>query len=96
MYPQGIGNGIPLGAVVTTREIAKVLTAANYFNTFGGSPVCTAAGSAVLRVIEKDKLQENAFTVGSYLKERLLGLKEKYERMYPLNLMHWIILGVNK
>ncbi|KAM7501740.1 hypothetical protein LguiB_000644 [Lonicera macranthoides] len=76
---KGIGNGIPLGAVVTTREIAEVLTAANYFNTFGGSPVCTAAGSAVLRVIEKDKLQENAFTVGSYLKERLLALKEKYE-----------------
>ncbi|MED6173734.1 hypothetical protein PIB30_062421 [Stylosanthes scabra] len=76
---KGIGNGIPLGAVVTTPEIAKALTKRNYFNTFGGNPVCTAAGLAVLRVIEKEKLQENAFEVGTHLKERLNSLKDKYE-----------------
>ncbi|XP_050210745.1 alanine--glyoxylate aminotransferase 2 homolog 3, mitochondrial-like [Mercurialis annua] len=76
---KGIGNGIPLGAVVTTPEIAEVLTRRNYFNTFGGNPVCTAAGLAVLRVIEKEKLQENAFVVGSHLKDRLTELKDKYE-----------------
>lgn len=76
---KGIGNGIPLGAVVTTPQIASVLTRRNYFNTFGGNPVCTSAGHAVLRVIEKEKLQENALRVGSYLKERLTVLKDKYE-----------------
>lgn len=76
---KGIGNGIPLGAVVTTPEIAQVLTRRSYFNTFGGNPVCTAAGHAVLKVIEKEKLQENAQLVGSYLKERLNALKDKYE-----------------
>lgn len=76
---QGIGNGIPLGAVITTPEIAKVLTYRSYFNTFGGNPVCTAAGLAVLNVIEKEKLQQNADTVGSYLKDRLSSLKDKYE-----------------
>ncbi|KAF8397158.1 hypothetical protein HHK36_016065 [Tetracentron sinense] len=76
---KGIGNGIPIGAVVTTPEIAQVLTQRSYFNTFGGNPVCTAGGLAVLRVIEREKLQENAFVVGSYLKERLTSLKGKYE-----------------
>ncbi|GFY81674.1 similar to PYRIMIDINE 4 [Actinidia rufa] len=76
---KGVGNGIPLGAVVTTPEIAKVLTRRSYFNTFGGNPVCTAAGLAVLNVIEKEKLQENAHAVGSYLKERLTALKDKHE-----------------
>ncbi|KDP22797.1 hypothetical protein JCGZ_00384 [Jatropha curcas] len=76
---KGIGNGIPLGAVVTTPEIAEVLTRRSYFNTFGGNPVCTAAGLAVLKVIEKEKLQENAFVVGTYLKKRLTELKDKYE-----------------
>ncbi|PIN13460.1 Alanine-glyoxylate aminotransferase AGT2 [Handroanthus impetiginosus] len=76
---KGIGNGIPLGAVVTTPEIAKVLAYRSYFNTFGGNPVCTAAGHAVLKVIEKEKLQQNALTVGSYLKQRLTSLKDKYE-----------------
>ncbi|XP_044502074.1 alanine--glyoxylate aminotransferase 2 homolog 2, mitochondrial-like [Mangifera indica] len=76
---KGIGNGIPLGAVVTTPEIAEVLTHRSYFNTFGGNPLCTAAGHAVLKVIEKEKLQNNAFVVGSYLKERLTALKDKHE-----------------
>ncbi|KAJ4971177.1 hypothetical protein NE237_004276 [Protea cynaroides] len=76
---KGIGNGIPVGAVVTTPEIAKVLTYSNYFNTFGGNPVCTAGGLAVLRVIERENLQQNAHEVGSYLKKRLTSLKEKYE-----------------
>ncbi|RRT55552.1 hypothetical protein B296_00028350, partial [Ensete ventricosum] len=76
---QGIGNGIPLGAVVTTPEIAQVLTRRNYFNTFGGNPVCTAGGLAVLRVLEKEKLQHNALLVGSYLKDRLKALQEKHE-----------------
>ncbi|XP_015897669.1 alanine--glyoxylate aminotransferase 2 homolog 3, mitochondrial [Ziziphus jujuba] len=76
---KGIGNGIPLGAVVTTPEIAEVLTRRSYFNTFGGNPVCTAAGLAVLRVIEKENLQKNAHAVGTYLKERLTALKDKHE-----------------
>ncbi|KAJ8650825.1 hypothetical protein MRB53_003848 [Persea americana] len=76
---KGIGNGLPIGAVVTTPEIAQVLTQRSYFNTFGGNPVCTAGGLAVLRVLEKEKLQENACTVGSYLKKRLKSLQEKHE-----------------
>lgn len=66
--------------MVTTPEIAEVLTRRCYFNTFGGNPVCTAAGLAVLKVIEKEKLQENAHVVGSYLKDRLLNLKDKHQR----------------
>ncbi|WZY90654.1 LOW QUALITY PROTEIN: hypothetical protein YC2023_047389 [Brassica napus] len=76
---KGIGNGFPLGAVVTTPEIAGVLTRRCYFNTFGGNAVAATAGLAVLDVIEKDKLQENASMVGSYLKGRLSQLKEKHE-----------------
>lgn len=76
---QGIGNGLPIGAVITTPEIAEVLTHRSYFNTFGGNPVCTAGGLAVLKVIEKERLQENAFVVGSYLKDRLNALQRKHE-----------------
>ncbi|CAH8334805.1 unnamed protein product [Eruca vesicaria subsp. sativa] len=76
---KGLGNGFPIGAVVTTPEIAGVLTSRCYFNTFGGNAVATTAGLAVLNVIEKDKLQENAAMVGSYLKGKLNQLKEKHE-----------------
>ncbi|KAM0941195.1 putative alanine--glyoxylate transaminase [Dioscorea sansibarensis] len=66
---KGIRNGIPLGSLVTTPEIAQVLARRIYNNTFGGNPECTAGGHAVLKVLEKGKLQENAFIVGSYLKD---------------------------
>lgn len=69
-----------MGAVVTTPEIAKVLSYRSYFNTFGGNPVCTAAGLAVLKVIENENLQQNSFAVGSHLKQRLTSLKEKFDR----------------
>lgn len=47
---KGIGNGFPLGAVVTTPKIAQVLTQALHFNTFGGNPLACAVGMAVMDV----------------------------------------------
>lgn len=47
---QGIGNGLPLAAVVTTPEVAQVLAQRLHFNTYGGNPVCCAGGRAVLQV----------------------------------------------
>ncbi|XP_043280950.1 alanine--glyoxylate aminotransferase 2, mitochondrial isoform X2 [Venturia canescens] len=72
---KGIGNGFPMGAVVTTPKIAAVLDKALHFNTFGGNPVACAVGSAVLDVIEEERLQENALTVGTYMLHRLSTLK---------------------
>lgn len=46
----GIGNGFPLAAVVTTQKIAESLTQASIFNTFGGNPLASAVGIAVLEV----------------------------------------------
>jgi alanine-glyoxylate transaminase/(R)-3-amino-2-methylpropionate-pyruvate transaminase len=75
---KGIGNGIPLAAVCTTREIAESLAQRIHFNTFGGNPVSMAQGSAVLDVIDEDNLVENAKVVGGHLKDGLLKLMEKY------------------
>jgi alanine-glyoxylate transaminase/(R)-3-amino-2-methylpropionate-pyruvate transaminase len=75
---KGIGNGFPLAAVVTTPEIGSVLAQRIHFNTFGGNPVATAAGKAVLEVIEKEKLQENALRLGGYLLSGLEELKQKH------------------
>lgn len=47
---KGIGNGFPLGAVVTTPEIARVLSKASHFNTYGGNPIACTVGIAVLDV----------------------------------------------
>ncbi len=47
---KGIGNGFPMAAVVTTPQIAQFLSQATHFNTFGGNPMASAVGSAVLEV----------------------------------------------
>lgn len=73
-----LGNGYPLAAVVTTPEIAAAFAnGMEYFNTFGGNPVACAAGLAVLDVIEREGLQENARRVGARL---LRGLRELGDR----------------
>ncbi len=70
-----IGNGHPLGAVVTTPEIAGAFdNGMEYFNTFGGNPVSCAIGLAVLDIIEEEGLQANALDVGGYLLEGLGAL----------------------
>ena len=74
-----IGNGHPLGAVITTSRIAEAFnTGMEFFSTFGGNPVSCAVGLEVLKVIEEDKLQEKALNVGNYLKSRLISLMKEY------------------
>uniref|UniRef100_A0A4W6CBD6 Alanine--glyoxylate aminotransferase 2, mitochondrial n=1 Tax=Lates calcarifer TaxID=8187 RepID=A0A4W6CBD6_LATCA len=76
---KGIGNGFPIGAVVTTPEIAASFAKASHFNTFGGSPVACAVASSVLDVIREDGTQQNALHVGTYLMTELAKLRDKYE-----------------
>jgi 4-aminobutyrate aminotransferase-like enzyme/Ser/Thr protein kinase RdoA (MazF antagonist) len=74
-----MGNGHPIAAVVTQQEIAEALARdSGYFNTFGGNPVSCAAGLAVLDVIEKEALQDNAREVGQYLRERIEMLRRDF------------------
>ncbi|MHA6688402.1 aminotransferase class III-fold pyridoxal phosphate-dependent enzyme [Mesorhizobium sp. A556] len=75
-----IGNGHPMSALVTTREIAASFNnGLEYFNTFGGNPVSCAAGLAVLDVIERDGLRRNASEIGAYLIKRFREMQARYE-----------------
>jgi 4-aminobutyrate aminotransferase-like enzyme len=74
-----LGNGHPLGAVVTTPDIAaRFANGMEYFNTFGGNPVSCVIGSAVMDVIEREELRQNARTTGDYLVRRLRELSSRH------------------
>lgn len=76
-----MGNGHPIGAVVTTRAIADAFNnGMEFFSTFGGNPVSCAIGQAVLSVIEEEQLQSHALQVGNYLKSEL----EKLSTTFPI------------
>ena len=74
---KGIANGAPMGATVATAEVADSFEGLT-ISTFGGNPVCCAAAQATIEVIEEENLVSNAQVMGSYLREKLEGLKEKY------------------
>ncbi len=74
-----IGNGHPLGAVVTTAAIAESFAnGMEFFSTFGGNPVSAAAGLAVLDVIEEEGLRERAERVGRYLRQGFRDLAARH------------------
>jgi 4-aminobutyrate aminotransferase-like enzyme len=75
-----IGNGHPMGAVVTTREIAQSFAnGMEFFSTFGGNPVSCAIGLAVLDVLADEGLQQRARTLGDHFLERLRVLAADHE-----------------
>ena len=76
---KGIGNGCALAAVVTTPKIAATLTQRVHFNTFGGNPVASAQGKAVLEVIERENLQANSLKLGGFILAGLEKLKGKHK-----------------
>jgi 4-aminobutyrate aminotransferase-like enzyme len=74
-----IGNAFPLAAVITTKKIANSFAnGMEFFSTFGGNPVACAAGLAVLDVLEQERLQQHALSVGEYLMNGLMALQERY------------------
>ena len=77
-----MGNGHPIGAVITTTEIAESFdNGLEFFSSFGGNPVSCAIGNAVLNVIKEEKLQQHAKETGDYLMKLLGGLQEQYSEV---------------
>jgi len=76
---KGMGNGHPLGAVITRREIAESLGKEGYFfSSAGGSPVSCIIGLTVLDILKDEDLQENARVVGDRLKAGLIALMDRF------------------
>jgi 4-aminobutyrate aminotransferase-like enzyme len=74
---KGIANGAPMGATITTSELAAKWQGLT-ISTFGGNPVCSVAARATIEVIEEERLVENSHAVGAYFRQRLEELQEKH------------------
>jgi 4-aminobutyrate aminotransferase-like enzyme len=77
---KGLGNGLPIGAYITTPEIADKCQK-QIINTFGGNPVSSATALAVIETIQEEKLMENARVVGEYFIEGLKDLAKDFPVM---------------
>jgi alanine-glyoxylate transaminase/(R)-3-amino-2-methylpropionate-pyruvate transaminase len=75
---KGIGNGFPIAAMVTRREIAESMTRRMFFNTYGANPVSCAAGRAVLRALDDGQLMANARRLGAAFGSAFARLAERH------------------
>jgi len=78
---KAMANGLPLGAIVSSRALQERWGVGAHGSTFGGNPVCCAAAVAVLETIERDDLVANADARGAQLSEGLRALKARDERI---------------
>jgi 4-aminobutyrate aminotransferase-like enzyme/Ser/Thr protein kinase RdoA (MazF antagonist) len=91
---KSMGNGHPLGAVITTAEVAQSYRAGGYFfSSTGGSPVSATVGLTVLDVIRDEQLQANARNVGASLRAGLMALADRHERIGTVH-GHGLYLGL--
>ncbi|MBN1476338.1 aspartate aminotransferase family protein [Candidatus Sumerlaeota bacterium] len=66
-HAKALGNGFPVGAFVTTKAIASVLTPGSHATTYGGNPLATAAAAAFLKLLVEENLAERAAKTGEFL-----------------------------
>jgi acetylornithine/N-succinyldiaminopimelate aminotransferase len=78
---KGLGGGFPIGACLGTDRAAKGMTAGTHGSTFGGNPLATAVGAAVVDVITADGFLDNVQQQAIYLKQRLAQLKDEHPKV---------------
>ena len=72
---KALGNGVPIGAFMTSGKANTAMTPGDHGTTYGGNPFVCAAADAVLTIFERDNILENVRKVGAYLREKLEELR---------------------
>jgi acetylornithine/N-succinyldiaminopimelate aminotransferase len=78
---KGLGGGFPIGACLATEEIARTLVPGTHGSTFGGNPLATAVGNAVMDTVNEPDFLQNVNQLGCYLKAELSILAERYPQL---------------
>jgi acetylornithine/N-succinyldiaminopimelate aminotransferase len=91
---KGLGGGFPIGAVLATEEAAKGMTAGTHGSTFGGNPLATAVGCAVVDTITAPGFLEDVARKGLLLKQRLAELKDLHRDVIEEIRGEGLMLGI--
>jgi acetylornithine aminotransferase len=75
---KALANGLPIGAMLARETIAAAFGPGSHASTFGGTPIVTAAALEVCKILVEDRVIENGKAAGSYFKEKLIELKDRY------------------
>lgn len=75
---KALGNGLPIGAILATEQVASAFSPGTHATTFGGTPIITAAALGVVKTMEAENIVAHAAHVGSYFKKKLQSLQKKH------------------
>ena len=75
---KALGNGFPVGAMLTTDKVAAAFVPGSHASTFGGNPLAMAASCAVVETLLQEGILENCRAMGAYFLDQLAGLIRKY------------------
>jgi len=78
---KALGNGFPIGAMITTDKVADCFEPGSHASTFGGNPLAMAAAQVVLETISNGRFLSEVREKGLYLKERLMFLARKFDKV---------------
>jgi predicted acetylornithine/succinylornithine family transaminase len=78
---KALGNGLPIGALLATNEVAAAFQPGNHAATFGGNPLVTAVAGTVLSILLEDGFLAGVRERGTYFKNQLHGLKEEFPQI---------------
>ncbi len=90
---KALGNGLPIGAMLSTEKLSSAFGPGSHASTFGGTPLVTAAAKAVLKSLLEDGWIDNSRQMGEYFKERLEDLSERHNAIKDVRGLG-LILGV--
>lgn len=90
---KALANGLPIGAMLASEEVAEAFGPGSHASTFGGTPIITAASVQVVKVLLEENLIHRCAKMGAYFKERLSGLKAKHESIVDVRGMG-LLLGM--
>jgi acetylornithine/N-succinyldiaminopimelate aminotransferase len=90
---KGLANGLPIGAMLASEEVAQAFGPGAHASTFGGTPIITAASIQVVKVLLEEKLFHHCAKIGAYFKERLQDFKAKHESIVDVRGMG-LLLGM--
>jgi acetylornithine aminotransferase len=78
---KALGNGMPIGAMLASEQVAAAFSPGAHASTFGGTPLVSAVALKVLQLLEQDGVLDHGAKMGGYLRKRLTELKEKHAVM---------------
>jgi acetylornithine aminotransferase len=90
---KALGNGLPIGAMLSSEELSNAFGPGSHASTFGGTPLVTAAAKAVLKSLLEDGWIDNSRQMGEYFKGRLDDLSERHHMIKDVRGLG-LILGV--